>query len=46
MRTLMTVLAVLVVSATAVGYDDACGGRYNGYPGWAQDAFCKPSPGG
>jgi hypothetical protein len=46
MRTLMTLVAVFMVTAAAVADDDACGGRYDGYPGWAQDAFCRPSPGG
>jgi len=35
-----------MVAPTAAAHDDACGGRYNSYPGWPQDAFCKPSPGG
>lgn len=43
MRTFMALLAVVMVTASAVAYDDSrCGGRYSGYPDWAQDPFCKP----
>lgn len=52
MHRIMMLAAVAIVSATALVFPVAayegrpCGTQYDGYPGWAQDAFCRPSPGG
>jgi hypothetical protein len=49
MRTLvtlvaMTLAALVMVKTSAVALED-CGGRYSGYPGWAQEAFCRETGG-
>jgi hypothetical protein len=46
MRALMALVALVTVTTAAAAYDPGCADTYKGYPGWAQEAFCRPSPGG
>lgn len=41
----MALVAAVMVSTAAADYEP-CGGKYGSYPGWAQEAFCQPQPGG
>jgi hypothetical protein len=46
MHKIMMLAALAIVVATALAFPAAayeggrCGTQYDGYPGWAQDAFC------
>jgi len=45
MHALIALAAVVMIMATTASAAEVCEGRFNAYPGWAQDAFCKPQSG-